>query len=1453
MFPDGHGTAITVRVPEDYVNNDGETEKIPLYGGTYGYPVLTESPLFEDIDVFFNGMRVPIGAAFPIDSYDRIFQAKFDWGVANIYVGREENERDKYGSNVRYLSNGLWQFSQPLKQGPNYDDPNILRSFYIDLSPKVETEDSRYPIDLNRQRFSKRAENDIDVILRYLTTLYRNEELVKQSSEFGSLEVLRRKENGDVYVSKTIDISPPLTEETITGKINPSDKVEIVDGVMTANGKVVPVLTRDMMKETKVDIANFNVDQSTIPSYDPLVHDNLEVEVRAGEWMPFTKWAREMYGPEFDKMNYEIGKLFIQLRYAASQVMPELEGMDAIATGVAYDQKYRGVSLNGAPFKGMFVNPLATRYEDPVRAASGIKGTMIHEMAHYRQRNHSGEFASEMQDILINLESAFPLDVFTNRLREVFAEHNDLLTKLRAVFNNEDRVRPTGKSFEGQSNESIDDATNRNRSKDRQGQTGSRGDAGGLGGLGERTGGRRGVRGDSGKSTGPSQQKPLAGALPSNVSLNEQAARFPGLANKVVGPNGLADKGLRKIPEAVMTPAIRTDMWAALEKLTMPLRSLFYKALNASQMGEVASKYFGRDSVRFATILNEIGGYRQRIEERLEPLNRQFVAHQEKFPERHAALHALMNDATIADVAPYDDAATAKKYTGTPKEATYEALKKRFNELTAEEKQMYKSGFDSFVTLREEFKKALKGNISELVKDEATALSIYNKIMNELSEIMIDHYFPLYRKGDFRLSYTLNGTGVVERFETQAERTAKQRELEAQGATDIEATSQLDQFNSSNIPNGSMLSAVMKIVKDAGGTKEDLDKVVQLVVSAFPETSILKRQQKRTGIPGYVNDNAALVFDSVTSNNARQIATIKYREELKSLMDKMRETQAGLRGDASEDARTMLEDIDARFRFAMDPDVAGWAQTASSTAFYWNLAANVSSALVQFATLPTVVFPNLGGRYGSGKAWEAIKSAQKLYQSSGFTRQVEGLDGRVTEEKAMLSIENLINQGDPKAAKYAGLIEAMKDNELLTASTAHNALRAENRTDSGYGAVNKLQRVTALYSSFLMHHTERMSREVTAVAAYDLELARLEKRRPGMKEAERQAAAIREAIRVVERTHGAVTSITGTRIGQNSIGKIFMVFKNYAFAQYYNLFSTIFRAFPVKDADPDTLEDIKAARRQLVGMYGMVAMFAGVKGVPLYWVAELAYNALTDDDEEDFDMVMRRYLGEFLFKGPVNYITNLSIADRVGWTDLIWRENKNDRVGTSAVVQYLESSFAPLSIIKNFEKGAKIISDTGSWYRGIETMLPAAIKNPMKALRYGSEGANTLRGDPVMADINIGNAAMQVLGFAPADLMTQYEQNAEILARQKAIRGGEQKLLKQYYVALKNNDFERASEAAEKLYELGEKYPELGIGPALLNKSVKERERFSSKLYHGMRVDDKLRERLLGASQIEYD
>jgi hypothetical protein len=265
----------------------------------------------------------------------------------------------------------------------------------------------------------------------------------------------------------------------------------------------------------------------------------------------------------------------------------------------------------------------------------------------------------------------------------------------------------------------------------------------------------------------------------------------------------------------------------------------------------------------------------------------------------------------------------------------------------------------------------------------------------------------------------------------------------------------------------------------------------------------------------------------------------------------------------------------------------------------------------------------------------------------------------------------------------------------------------------------------------------------------------------------------------------------------------------------------------------------------------MSAIFAGAKGVPLYWIAELAYNMFQDKDDDDFDTVMREYLGDFFYKGPVNYFTNLSIADRVGWTDLIWREQKGDNAGASAVAQFIETiGGAPVSVINSILRGKDLIAE-GQWDRGIEAMLPIGLRNILKGGRYFTEGANTLRGDTV-GDVNGYNAAMQVLGFAPADLMKQYEENAYMTEKAKAIRSIEKNALKKYYAAMREGDADGMMEAREKLFELGAKYPEMGINESTITKSVKARERISNEMHHGVQLDRKLAPYLKQAAAEAY-
>jgi hypothetical protein len=898
---------------------------------------------------------------------------------------------------------------------------------------------------------------------------------------------------------------------------------------------------------------------------------------------------------------------------------------------------------------------------------------------------------------------------------------------------------------------------------------------------------------------------------------------------------------IRKQP--IMNREGAVGFWKAAETIGTTGRQLMYKALNLSALGEVGSKYLGSSATRFASTVEEMAGYQEKLLEAMSPLHKRLTEFRQT-PE-YQAWSSLVHESTIADVRPYKEA--EKLYKGSPeKEAQWKQFHARFEKLTSNGQKLYRDLFATYKALDTEFLKSLERNIEATVGDKAKSASAYQKILYELSTVRIDHYAPLFREGQFWLQYNINGDTKKEAFETEADRDFARKQLEAKGATKFDAYSRADQMTAKNVPSGTMLADIMKIMKDNGAGEDAINDLIQLVVKAMPEASILKSRQKRTGIGGYV-DNAAYVFDRVSSNTARQLARMQYGPELQRLVKDMVETTNQARGDANTFGVELINEFEGRRKFAMNPTVAGWAQFASSSAFYYNLAGNVSSALVNTLQTPLIVFPQLGGEYGFKNASVALKNAMKLYTSSGLTKDVTELTGEVSSQKAMTSIENWVNKG--KYTQYKGLIEAMKDRGMLVTSTARDALRSENDDSSSYGSTNKLARVTTLVGSFMFHHAERMNREITAVAAFDLEMAKLKNSK--LSDAEKQAKAIDKALALVEYTHGAGSTLSGPSLGQSDVGKVLMVFKRFAFSMYYMLFDTMRRSLPIKGATGEQLEAIKAARKQLAGVYGMSALFAGVKGMPLYWIAETAYNMFQEDDDDDFDTVMRGFLGDFAFKGPVNYLTNLSVADRVGWTDLLWREQKGSKADASALSQFMETLLgAPYSIADSILRGKDLIAE-GQYERGIEAMLPIGIRNILKGGRYAVEGANTLRGDAV-GDVNGYNAAMQVLGFAPADLMKKYEENAYMTGKAKEIRTQEKGALKKYYAAMREGDVDGMMDAREKLFALGAKYPELGISEKTINQSVKARERISNEMHQGVQLDRKLTPYLRQAAAESY-
>jgi hypothetical protein len=922
-------------------------------------------------------------------------------------------------------------------------------------------------------------------------------------------------------------------------------------------------------------------------------------------------------------------------------------------------------------------------------------------------------------------------------------------------------------------------------------------------------------------------------------TLFAQTIHNPGTFQKVLNKTSeLTQKHTR------MTPEQATRFLSAVEVGGLTLRQGLQKFLNLSAVGQVGERILGRDAVTFADTVNEMAGYRESLIEKLAPLNTRLQKYVQN-PEFNKWTK-MVHDHTREDINPE---APTSKYANTEKAALHAQFSKDFKTLTPEGQKLYRDLFGSYKQLFKELQDSLYANLvgvhGEGTPERKQALGAYEKVIGMIIAKGIDHYAPLYRQGTYWLEFK-NRDGEMERklYNSQIERTTARNALEQEGATDFDEYMKVEGERARRAPSGTIAAQIIKIMKEGGAEDAAVDKFLALIVSAMPETSILKSFTARKGTLGY-EENAATAFSNVTNNLVGQLSRMRYSDKLQGLIDNMGQTAQKLRGIDQQRGAEILQELESRLQFAMDPTVERWARWASGAAFYFNLAGNISSATLNLMNTPLVTFPQLGGTYGFAAAGRALGAATKLYSSSGFSRTVTDINGQKVTENAMMSVENLVNSG--KAPQYKALVQRLRDLGFLQTSTARDALGLANDPSGDPSTMKTLGEKTALYSSFLFHHAERMSREVTAVAAYDLEMQRLGKK--GVRGEAAQAQAIDKAIRMVEFTHGAGHAESAPSITQQGLGKVLTVFKRFAFTMYYMLFDTIRRSLPVPaDATPEQKEMVSAARRQLVGIYGMSALFAGAKGIPLYWVAEAAYNAFADDDEDQFDEVMRRYLGEFWFKGPVNYFTNLSIADRVGWTDLIYRDQKGDKADASALSQFLENILgAPYAVVNNIFRGQELIAE-GQFWRGVETMLPVALKNPLKAYRYANEGALTLRGD-LVGEVNGFNAAMQVLGFAPADLLTKYEENAYIAGRRDATVGQAKKLLKQYYIALNMGDQERMDAIEDKLFALGDKHPDLGISGSTITKSVKARDAISRDMYQGIQIDKRMREELISAAE----
>jgi len=689
-------------------------------------------------------------------------------------------------------------------------------------------------------------------------------------------------------------------------------------------------------------------------------------------------------------------------------------------------------------------------------------------------------------------------------------------------------------------------------------------------------------------------------------------------------------------------------------------------------------------------------------------------------------------------------------------------------------------------------------------------------------------------------------------------------------------------------PSSAFMGQILSILKDTSIPTATQEQIAQLYIEAMPETTFSKSLIRRKKSLGYDMD-AIEAARSKAYDMARQAARLRGSNKIDAVANAVQELfyaveldakgepknpKKFVRSDLQNDrAEAVLEEMMDRAGFAVSPPADNIAKNLNRGAFIYTIGFNASSALVNLSQIPLFAYPMLAGEYGYSETSAALGSATKLFGGSYMPHAKQDLFGndidsnKITDKYTIPSLDNyftykkVAGKGgedtyqysirkdiklpkDPKAAK------AFKDElELILPMVQLAAKRGELNTsflaetlsvDQSGRAVSTIDKITNA-SAIMFHSAEVMNRQVTMIAAYKLELNKLAGKNTPTAEQKQQAA--EEALYRTQQINGGATLETGPRYAREGLGRIALMYKGYGIQMYYTMLKTgkqvVDNAFPGDNAESRELRN--QAFKQLAGIHLSAVFFAGIQGVPLYGLVSMLYDMFQEDYEENADEALRSYLdNDALFKGVLSEATGLDVSQRVQLTDLLVEADKfnSDPSPEETLGHYFGGP--AWSVTSRAIDGFNEIMD-GEIERGIESMMPGAVRNGYKALiRYPrDEGILTRRGDVIYDDLTNGDIITQLLGFPPTAYTRAIGETSAAKGMEDAARNKRSKLLKRYYIAMRFGDYDEADFVLDKIGEFNEEEiinvdPKLLITGDTIDRSMRRHLTTETKMHNGV-------------------
>jgi hypothetical protein len=740
--------------------------------------------------------------------------------------------------------------------------------------------------------------------------------------------------------------------------------------------------------------------------------------------------------------------------------------------------------------------------------------------------------------------------------------------------------------------------------------------------------------------------------------------------------------------------------------------------------------------------------------------------------------------------------------------------------------------------------------------------NVVTAIRNKYQGKRLKYYLPLRREGTFKLRYiNPDGNTVTEFYESRAAWDVGKENAIRAGGTNLPAEPAIireNKYERGTPPTGllkELSDNVEEALKTVNASPQTIEETKQIIFDTFVDfmpgsagNDLRQDVSSRAtwvfnGVTYYgrlgFNEDVIGVYETSVPKMLYRINAMKYTLPLEKVREKLNEQlttyvnnrgapqYAGLPELGTDYVSNLQGEVEDRIRFAKNPFYSGYVYTLSKANYIYSIALNISSALINTTIIPMMAWPSLAAKYGVVDASKAVSQAMAMFFRNSFR---DPATGKLTFNQNPSFGNGMQNQTAAHMQEFARLHRMLEMRSVTGTSAEQELQQAQNINVPGYEG---LSAKANFVMSYAFRSSERMNREVTALAAYML-ARNIDANGQPFNSSRGQASvgrATEDAIRLNYDVNGATLPETNSGLYQTDIGRIVLTFRTHALNMIINLAMTFNQAVEKVNANQPNAAQRKLvrsiARKKLLYVFGSTYMLAGIKGLPLFGAAEVLASLLMGDDDEPYDLEQEVLdaVGTLGLNGPVNELLNVDIGSRTGFYGLLWRDDPKRLAEVGLPVYVLERVAGPTyGLVEAARRGFSDLAD-GEIVRASEALTPAPIRNMIKGMRYGIDGALTRDGLPIVEDVSAYNSMMQILGFAPADLATAQAQRGATYEIGEKLKNRRVSLLTNLYTARKAGNSEAIEQAMEDIRSFNDANPSYRIKGDTIRKSFSERER----------------------------